>query len=239
VKKALWALAGLLLVGGLCAWLAFHYLDVIVKYAVEHYAPEVAGVSVKVGEVRISPRDGRGSVKRIDIGNPPGFSAARAAHLGEIRVALDPASVTEDVVRIHELVIDGAQVTYERGSKAANLEVIQQNIEAYVKRAGAERAGDGSAAKKRRYMIDRLAIRNARVLMTNPGLRGQGLHFDLPLVELRDVGKRQGGVTASEAAGIVAGAFQQRIAQKVLTNIEALRRGGLEGALDALKGLVR
>jgi hypothetical protein len=239
VKKALWVLAGLLLVGGVCAWLAFHYLDVIVKYALEHYAPQVAGVSVKVGEVRISRRDGRGSLRGIEIGNPPGFSASRAAHLGEVRVALDPATVTGDVVRIHELVIDGAHLTYERGSKAANLDVIQQNIEAYVKRAGAERAGDGSATKKRRYLIDRLVIRNARVLMTNPGLRGQGLNFDLPVVELRDIGKRQGGVTASEAASIVAGAFQQRIAQKVLTNIDALRRGGVEGALDALKGLIR
>ena len=239
MKKALWVVAGLLAVAGLCAWLAFNYLDLIVKYALERYAPEVAGVSVNVGAVHISPRDGRGSIKGIDIGNPPGFSSPRAARLGEIRVALDVASVTGDVVRIHELVVDGAQVTYERGSRLANLDVIHQHIEAYVKRTGGEAAREGGAAKKRRYVIDRLSIRNARVLKTNPGLKGQGLQFDLPEVQLRDIGKRQGGVTASEAASIVSGAFQQRIAQKVLTNIDALRRGGVEGALDALKGLIK
>ena len=46
-------------------------------------------------------------------------------------------------------------------------------------------------------------------------------------------------MTASQAAAIVASTLQQRIAMKTLTNMEALRRGGLEGAVDALKGLVK
>ena len=239
MKKALAALAVLLALAGVGTWLAFHYLDVIVKYGLEHYGPDVAGVSVHVGEVRISPRDGRGSLRGVEIGNPAGFSSPRAARLGEVRVALDPASVTEPVVRIHELVLDGAQVTYERGSKGTNLDAIERNIDAYVKRTS---SGSGSAPQpgpKRRYVIDRLTIRGSRVLMTNPGLKGQGLTFDLPDVQLRDVGKRQGGVTASEAAAIVSNAVQQRIAQKALTNLDALRRGGVEGAVDALKGLLR
>ena len=240
MKKGLAALAVLLVLVAGGAWLAFHYLDVIVKYALEHYGPQVAGVSVEVGEVRISPRDGRGLLKGVEIGNPAGFSSARAARLGEIRVALDTATVTENVIRIHELVLDGAQVTYERGPKGANLDAIQQHIEAYVKRkAGEAQAPKDSMMQKRRFLIDRLTIRGARVLVTNPGLRGQGLTFDLPDVHLRDIGKRQGGVTASEAASIVTGAFQQRIAQRVLTNIDAMRRGGVEGAVDALKGLLR
>ena len=239
MKKALAALAVLLALAGVGVWLAFHYLDVIVKYALEHYGPDVAGVSVKVGEVRLSPRDGRGSLRAIEIGNPAGFSSRHAARLGEIRVALDPATVTGDVVRIHELIIDGAQVTYERGPKAANLDVIQSHIETYAKRTSTASSSEGGASTRRRYIIDRVTIRGARVLMTNPGLRGQGLTFDLPDVQLRDVGKRQGGVTAGEAASIVSAALQRRIAEKLITNIDALRRGGVEGAVDALKGLLR
>jgi hypothetical protein len=58
-------------------------------------------------------------------------------------------------------------------------------------------------------------------------------------VQLTDVGRRQGGLTASEVAQVVASQFQQKIAQKVLTNVDALRRGGVEGAIDALKGLLK
>jgi hypothetical protein len=82
-------------------------------------------------------------------------------------------------------------------------------------------------------------IRGARVTMTNAALKGRGISFDLPDIDLRDVGKRQGGATASEIANLVAGVIQQRIAQKVVTNLDLLRRGGVEGAVDALKGLLK
>jgi hypothetical protein len=38
---------------------------------------------------------------------------------------------------------------------------------------------------------------------------------------------------------MVTGVIQQRIAQKVVTNIDLLRRGGVEGAIDALRGLLK
>lgn len=240
MKKALAGIVLLLALGAIGVYLAFHYVDVIVKVAIERYAPEVAGVTVQVAKVEISPTDGRGVIRGVDIGNPSGFAAPRAARLGEIRVVLDPATITGKVVRIHELAIVSPQVTYERGARATNLDVIQNHIEAYVRKAGGA-AGEARSprSEKRRFIIDRLSIRGARVLMTNTALKGQGATFDLPELQLRDIGRRQGGVTASEAAGIVTGALQGRIAQKLLTNIELLRRGGVGGAVDALKGLIR
>jgi hypothetical protein len=75
--------------------------------------------------------------------------------------------------------------------------------------------------------------------MTAPGLKGQGVGFDLPDIELRDVGRRQNGLTASEVAHVVTDVIIARIAQKILTHIELLRHGGVEGAIDALKGLLK
>ena len=82
-------------------------------------------------------------------------------------------------------------------------------------------------------------VSGAKVTMTNAGLRGQGITFDLPDIELRDLGKRQGGLTASQAASMVTNTLVAKIGQKVLTNIDLLRKGGVEGAIDALKGLIR
>ena len=244
MKKAAIVLAVLaVVIAGGVFW-AYNSLDVIVKVALEHYGPGVAGVSVKVGEVRLSPRDGRGSLKGVEIGNPPGFSAPRAARLGEITVALDPATIRARVVRVHEIVIDAPLITYERGKGSTNLDTIQKNIEGYVKRAeassmdGKETTPEGKRVRHK-FVIERLAIRGARVTMTNPGLKGQGVTFDLPDIEMRDIGKRQDGITASEAANLVANALLGRIAQKVLTNIDLLRKGGIEGAVDALKGLLK
>lgn len=228
------AAAGAIL--AILALLAWTSIDLIVRAALEHWGPDVTGAKVSVGEVRISPFDGKGRVGALEIGNPPGFSAPRAVRFGEIRVDLEPSTLASGVVVIHELAVEGSQVTYERGERMTNLDAIQQRIESYAKgppgEAGAKQA---ERAKKRRFIIDRLSIRKTRVLMTARGLGGQGIAFELPDVELRI----RKGVTAGEAAAMVASALQQRIALRLLTNADLLRRGGLEGAIDALKGLVK
>jgi hypothetical protein len=243
MKKALIVLAVLvLLIAGGVYW-AYNSLDVIVKVALEHYGPDVTGVTVKVGDVTLSPRDGRGSLKNVDIGNPPGFSAARAARLGEISVAIDPATIRAPIVRVHEISIVAPLITYERGKGTTNLDTIQKSIDAYVKRAETASAGGnettpGGKSVRHKFAIERLSIRGAKVTMTTPGLKGQGITFDLPDIELRDLGKRD-GMTASEVANAVANALIGRISQRVLTNIDLLKKGGVEGAVDALKGLFK
>jgi hypothetical protein len=77
------------------------------------------------------------------------------------------------------------------------------------------------------------------VTVTHPALHGQGIGFDLPDVELRDVGRDKGGATAGEIANDVSATLEQKIAQKLLTRIDLLRQGGVQGALDALRGLIK
>lgn len=225
------------ILAGAAFW-AYERLDLIVKIALEHYGPDVAGVSVKVGDVEISPRDGRGRLRNLDIGNPAGFNASRAARFGDIVLEVDPATLRAQVVHVRAIGIDAPAIVYERGDKATNLDVIARNIDAHVKRAG-DGEGPGQASGKRRFIIDRLLIRGAKVTMTTPSLRGQGVSFDLPDIELRDVGRRQGGLTASQVASVVTNAVIAKIGQRVLSNIDLLRKGGIEGAIDALKGLIR
>lgn len=241
MKKAAIVLGVLLAVAALAVFLAYNSIDLIVKAALEHYGPDVTGVSIKVGEVKISPRDGRGILRGLEIGNAPGFAAPRAVRVGEIRVAVDPASFTQPVVLIHELVVESPQITYERGDRATNIDAIQKNIDAYIQRSGGPSASRPAQARPggHKFIVERLTIRGGKVTMTSPALRGQGVTFDLPDIDLRDVGKRQGGVSASEIGNLVASVLQQRIAQKVITNIDVLRRGGLEGALDALKDILK
>ena len=244
LKRALIALAVLAILAGGAAYLAFNYLDVAVKWALEHYGPIVAGVPVKVREVQISPRNGRGAVRSLEIGNPEGFGSGSAARFGEIRLQIDPATITEPVIVVRELTVEQPVLLYARVNGTTNLDAIQKNIEAYAKGGADEgsaqtRSGGKPRGAKRRFIVERLTLRGAKVTMTNPALKGQGITFDLPDITLRDVGKRQGGLTASELANVVANALIQRIAQKVLTNVELLKKGGVEGAVDALKGLFR
>ena len=216
----------------------YNRLDLVVKLALEYYGPDVIGASVQVGDVEISPHSGRGRLRNLEIGNPKGFAFARAARFGDVILEVDPATLRAPVVRVQAIGIQAPTIVYERGDKTTNLDVIARNIEAYVKRSGTPERGAGGGGK-RLYVIDRLLIRGAKVTMTSASLRGQGVTFDLPDIELRDIGKSQNGVTASQAAAVIANAIVSRIAQRVLSNIDILRKGGVEGAIDALKGLVR
>lgn len=238
-KLALVLLLALVVLAGVGYW-AWNSLDLIVRVAIEHYAPEVAGVAVKVGGVDISAADGRGMVRDLEIGTPHGFTAPYAAKVGEIRVALDPATLTDPVVRIHELTVESPLITYERGDRGTNLEAIRAHIEQYIAKSGGPSDSREAQAKhgRRKFIVERLAIRGGRVTMTNPALRGQGIRFGLPDIELTNVGGKQGGLTASEIGKVVASELEARIAQRVLTNVDLLRKGGVGGALDALKGLL-
>jgi hypothetical protein len=238
VKKALIAAVVVVAVLAGLAFFAYNRLDLVVKVALEYYGPDVTGVPVKVGDVEISPHNGRGRLRNLEIGNPAGFSAARAARFADVILEVDPATLRSPVVRVQAIGVDAPTIVYERGDKTTNLDVISRNIEAYVKRSGEPERKPGGGGK-RLYVIDRLLIRGAKVTMTSPALRGQGVTFDLPDIELRDIGARQNGVTASQAASIVANAIVARIAQRVISSIDLLRKGGVEGAVDALKGLVR
>src|SRR5205814_4393006 len=100
MKKALVGLAILLALGALGVYLAFSYLDLIVKVALERYGPEVTGTSVKVGTVHISARDGIGSIRDLEIGSSAGFGARKAARFGEIRRAIDASTIASPVVRV-------------------------------------------------------------------------------------------------------------------------------------------
>ncbi len=240
MKKALAVLAVILVVLAAAAYWAYSSLDVIVRVAIEYYGPKIAGVPVHVKAVDLSTSDGRGVVRGLEIGTPAGFSAPRAASVGEIRVAVDPATVREPVVTIRELSVEAPSITYERGDHGTNLKAIQDNIKRYVAENGGESGSRPAEAKhgRRKFIVERLVIRGGHVTMTSPALRGQGVTFDLPEIQLSGVGQRQGGLTASEIGAIVAGELEAQIARRVLTNIDLLRKGGIGGALDALKGLI-
>ncbi|MBK6982413.1 MAG: hypothetical protein IPH30_13570 [Betaproteobacteria bacterium] len=75
-------LAVLALAGGGVYWFVTS-LDFIVKTAIERFGPDMLGTTVSVEQVSISTADGRGTIRAIAIGNPPGYSARSAASRGD------------------------------------------------------------------------------------------------------------------------------------------------------------
>ena len=197
-------------------------LDHVVKRAIEKYVPEILQATVELDEVKLSPADGAGTLRGLRIGNPKGFRSPHAATAGTITLAIDPTTVVKDVVLVRRIAVERPSITYEPGAKGSNFDVLQRNVERYVGAAGDAKGG-------RRLIVESLTIRGARVTYAPQVGRGTAtISFDLPDIQLRDVGKGRGGVTPGELAKLIVDALATRIAEVMA---RAAVRRGLEGVL--------
>jgi len=206
-------------------------LDAIVKKAITRVGPEMTGVSVEVDKVGISLADGRGEIGGLVIGNPRGYKGRHAFKLGSIVLALDKSSETADVVVIKELTIDAPDIVYDKGEDGSNVEAIQRNIDEYgTTHFGGEEKDQGATgdAAAKRFIIESLQIRNGKIRLT-----GRDTVMDLPTVQLRNVGKSQGGMTGGEIAGMV---VKQMTQATVASAARALAQEGVKQAVDEAKG---
>lgn len=177
----------LLAIGG--AWWLLFSLDGLVKQAIERWGPEITGVSVKVASVRIEVAEGRGTIRGLVVGNPKGYEAPHALKLGEMRLVLDAASITQHVVIVKDLLLVAPDMVYERGQGSDNIAVIQKNVDAWVAKNGGKAKSDGPG---RKFVIENLRVQNGKAHF------GTTLSMPMPDLHLRDVGKKGNGATAGE-----------------------------------------
>lgn len=252
-KKIAIGLAVLLVIVAGGAYYLLSNLDGLIKNAMEKYGTEATQAEVKVGGVKIGLRDGSGQITNVSIGNPKGFSSPEAFTLGEVKLVIDPASVTKDVIHIKEVVIDKPLVTYEPNmAGGSNLQTIQKNVAAYAGKMG---GGSGSSAPasssggqaEKKLIIDRVTIQGGRVSVKHQALAqaNQNVYAELPAINLRDIGKAKGGATPAEVSNEIIGAISQQAAKAAASNLGNVLQGlgGAAGstgggAADQLRGLL-
>ena len=215
----------LIIAAGAGAWWLYASRDALIKRAIEHFGPDLTGVSVKVKAVNFEPVEGSGAITGLEVGNPPGFSTPRALTLGEIRLAVDPGTLTSDVVRIKELTIDSPNITYERGAKGDNLTTIQRHIESRLPKS---KGGEGSKspdAPQRKFIVDRVVVKNGKVNY------GGAVSVGTPDIQLRDLGKKTNGATAAELVDEVWAQMMRSAMSRAPAAVDNLR--------EKLKGLIK
>jgi len=228
------ALGVVLVVIGGGVWWLYSSRDALIKRAIEHYGPQLTGTAVKVREVKLEPIDGRGAISGLEIGNPPGFSAARALAVGEMRLAVDPGTLTSDVVHVKEISLEAPTITYERGAQGDNLSAIQKHIKSQLPKS---QGGSGAAEKskdapQRKFIVDHVQIRQAKVSY------GGAVTVDLGDVHLRDLGKKKGGATAAELTDEVWTELSRVAMSRAPAAVQELRDKA-KGATDKLRGLFK
>jgi hypothetical protein len=195
----------------------------LIERGVESEGPGLTGTSVSLGGASVSIFSGEGELQGLRIGNPKGFSDDNAFDLGRIRIAIDPASVTSDVVRVKSLVVDGPRLLAEfDASGRNNLGAILNHVRAAA--GGTARSGDGGAQKK--MIIDEFRFENAEARVLAPALN-LDKSVKLPPVVLKNLGARQGGAAAGDIA-------TQMLRPIVESTVQAAKREYLKAQRDKL-----
>ena len=110
--KAFLALGIIAVIVAAGLYVLFTNLDRIVAAAIERYGSEATGTKVGVSSVRLDLKGGKGSIRHLRVGNPPGFSTPDAFRLEDISVAVDTGSVTGNPVVIDQVTILSPRIAY-------------------------------------------------------------------------------------------------------------------------------
>ncbi len=226
-------------------------LDTIIKNAIESYGPDMTQSDVSVDEVSVSS-SGEGSIKGMSVDNPEGFESQKAFSLGSIELALDTATVTEDVITIKSIAIRQPSITYEiqKGGRT-NFDALMENVNAYVEAltggAGDDGAGDTSGetaeaeGEGKKFIIEDFLLEGGEVAVVAQGLGLGEISASLPRIHMTNIGKNKGGADAGEIVQIVLAKVQngalgamQALDINQLNNLLKDPKALLDKGLDAL-----
>ncbi len=197
-------------------------LDSIIEQVMEEQGTKVTQTKVDVDGVKLELTSGKGSIKGIAIDAPAGFSRPQIFTLDKISVAVDPKTVTRDVVVIDKIHIEAPQIFYEIDKNGlANLDVLSKNINEFsskFKKAGGSSGSTSSTSesdKEVKLIIRKLIIDKTEVDARIAALDNKDISANLPRIELNNLGQSQGGASPAEIAEQVTSILVKKVTKAI------------------------
>jgi hypothetical protein len=177
-------------------------LDSLVKAGIEKYGSEAAGTQVAVQSVKISLREGSGTVSGLSVANPPGYSQAPVFTLGEIVLDLDTTTLTAEVPVIEEIRIGQTRFLFEINDRGeSNLDVLKRNLKSSSAPAGESRKTEGESAPFK-LRVTRLSTAEGTGVFDLTAVGGKVLEAKVPAITLTHIGGRD-GITPENLSDVV------------------------------------
>lgn len=199
----------LLLVVGVFVYVGYN-TNAIVKNAIETIGTQYLGAPVNVKEVEIALQEGRGTLKELEIGNPPGYAGAYAMRFGTVSVEIDPAQSTGELIVLKRITIDGARAAAIANTpQETNFRALSSNIPT------------SSGDSKVKLIVDKLDLTNTQAILSSP-LLPRAYEVNVPDVHLTDLGRSSNGVDAATVVAQVLEPITKAVTRKMT---DAARKG--------------
>ena len=190
-------------------WWLHGNLDRLVHRAIVEQGSALIGAPIQLEGVHIDPRTGAGELRGLVIGNPPGFKTPHLLKVQRVRVQVDVSTLTQPVVVINAVEIEAPDVIYEKGATQTNIEALQTHLARQLQSGEPAPSGSGAAPKK--FIVERFQLLRPQAQASAAILQGRTVSLKLPEMDLRELGRAEGGLTAGELGAQVARALQQRL----------------------------
>ncbi len=199
-------------------------MDSIAKQITEKVASNALGVPVTIKSMNISVEDKKITVGGINIANPAGYKKSNAVEIESIVIAAK--TLSKDKLVFSRIEVNGTNVNLEVSDNGTNLGDIKHNIDKNKKQSASTKEGNI------KVIIDKFSLTKAQLNPSVTLFDGDLAYITVPNIYLKDIGRKENGVLASEAIAQIMGAVLQQF------NKSASGAGFLEGlSLDTLNSI--
>lgn len=227
ITRLIFVLVAIAVVALVAAYLS---LNSIVKKGVETVGPQLTKVETRLGGVSLSPWSGHGRLSELFFGNPAGYKTPSSIKVGDIRVAVKPASVISDTVVVDDINIQAPEITFEGSLRGNNLSKILENLEAAS--AGPSKP-EPTGKSEKKFLVKQLVIQGGKIHLSVTALGGQATTLSLPDLHLQNIGTGDGGVPAAELARQIMKPLLLSVTKAVTEGLANLSKEAKELADDA------
>lgn len=187
-----------------------------VKNSINTVGPQVLGVPVSVEKVRTFLLMGRINIKNLVIGNPDGFKTDNLFKLNELVIRFKPQSLLTGTIIINEISVISPEVTYEMSMGGSNIGALQERLAGDKK----EEPKEEEEKPGKKIIIEKFVFNDGQVNLSLPGMMGTAMPIPLPAIEMKDIGKEDGGEGASftDVIGKIFGAIFSSVTSVVTSS---------------------
>ena len=176
----------------------FFNLGLIIKTAVNAYGPDITKTVMRVDDAKVSLLTGEVRFTDFMIGNPKGFTAPHAIHVGSVFVDVDETSLAKDVIIIDRIEVNQPEITYEIKGNTDNIHTIIDNMKKMKKAAKTTETKKPEHTGKKRVVIRDLILRDVNVVMAIPALKGETISTTISEIHFKNIGQKEKGVLLPE-----------------------------------------
>jgi len=187
---------GLVVIVGTVLFVGLSNLNELIKTNIETVGSELTGTSVTLAEVDVKITEGHGALNRLVVANPAGYNSAYAFSMNSISLDIDPRSITESVIVIKNISIDGASIIAEQKSLSENnLQTILDQLKSNSG-SGSTSSAEADSSPEVRFIVEQFNFTNAKAQVISPQYGEKELN--MPAIKLQNIGDKATGLTPEQ-----------------------------------------